>query len=54
MLALANLEGEKVFADLSSADHEMVSGLTSSLLLMEKVLNDVLDFNVRAVLLTDD
>ena len=32
MLALANLEGEKVFADLSSADHEMVSGLTSSML----------------------
>ncbi|BEI91391.1 uncharacterized protein CcaverHIS019_0402110 [Cutaneotrichosporon cavernicola] len=45
MLAVQNLEGEGVFKHLEE-DHEiMVHGLSSSLGMMEKVLNDVLSFN---------
>ncbi|KLT43642.1 hypothetical protein CC85DRAFT_284354 [Cutaneotrichosporon oleaginosum] len=45
MLAVQNLEGEGVLKGLDEDQEVMVHGLTSSLGMMEKVLNDVLSFN---------
>ncbi|ODO08017.1 hypothetical protein I350_03600 [Cryptococcus amylolentus CBS 6273] len=45
LLAVQNLQGEKVFDDVQHEQGEMVDGLISSLTMMEKVLNDVLSFN---------
>ncbi|KAL7421501.1 hypothetical protein Q5752_003270 [Cryptotrichosporon argae] len=45
LLAVQNLDGEDVFKGLEADQAEMVHGLTGSLTMMEKVLNDVLSFN---------
>ncbi|ORY21896.1 hypothetical protein BCR39DRAFT_488115 [Naematelia encephala] len=45
LLAVQNLEGEEVFKGLDPDQAEMVHGLSKSLTMMEKVLNDVLSFN---------
>ncbi|ORX38326.1 hypothetical protein BD324DRAFT_649702 [Kockovaella imperatae] len=45
LLSVQNLEGENLFDDFSLDQKEMVEGLTGSLSMMEKVLNDVLSFN---------
>lgn len=45
LLAYQNLLGEKVFDSGSSEQKDLVMGLSSSLFTMEKVLNDLLDFN---------
>ncbi|WVQ82274.1 hypothetical protein IAT38_004402 [Cryptococcus sp. DSM 104549] len=45
LLAVQNLQGEKVFEGVHTEQSEMVDGLVSSLTMMEKVLNDVLSFN---------
>lgn len=45
LLALQNLVGEEVFKDIGEEQVELVDVLQSSLGMMEKVLNDVLDFN---------
>ncbi|WVQ72758.1 hypothetical protein IAR50_002318 [Cryptococcus sp. DSM 104548] len=45
LLAVQNLQGEKVFEHVQHEQGEMVDGLISSLTMMEKVLNDVLSFN---------
>jgi hypothetical protein len=44
-LAFQNLEGERLFNEVPADQRELVAGLSSSLITMEKVLNDVLDFN---------
>lgn len=45
LLAIQNLIGEDVFKDAAEDQVELVDVLQSSLGMMEKVLNDVLDFN---------
>lgn len=45
LLAYQNLLGEKVFSSANEDQKDMVTGLSSSLFTMEKVLNDLLDFN---------
>ncbi|AFR92243.1 two-component system sensor molecule [Cryptococcus neoformans C23] len=45
LLAVQNLQGERVFENVQQDQAEMVDGLISSLSMMEKVLNDVLSFN---------
>lgn len=45
LLAVQNLEGEHAFRHLPADQEEMVAGLSGSLGMMEKVLNDVLSFN---------
>lgn len=45
LLAYQNLLGENVFDKTTPEQKDMVTGLSSSLFTMEKVLNDLLDFN---------
>ncbi|WOO84252.1 Histidine kinase 2 [Vanrija pseudolonga] len=45
LLAVQNLRGEGVFHNLNEDKSDMVHGLSSSLSLMENVLDDVLSFN---------
>ena len=46
MLALQTLESDEIFKKTTNMDHEIeYSALNTSLVMMSKVLNDVLDFN---------
>ena len=45
LLSVQLLEGEQVFQNLEPESKEMVTGLSSSLITMSRVLNDVLDIN---------
>ena len=45
LLAYQNLDGEGAFVAATPEQRDMISGLSSSLASMEKVLNDVLDFS---------